>query len=117
MLIDVSNNRSEVQSFIANLEKELKKQFGGIKKEWSASLFMIAQNYQLYLDCLDEIQKQGLMVVGQHGELTKNPLFVPMFNAQSYLQKVLSQFGCDPFSKGKLKVTPQETENSFLDNM
>jgi hypothetical protein len=48
--------RKEVKTYMKKLEKQLKAEYGCIPDEWEISFKMLADNYQMYFDIMDQIK-------------------------------------------------------------
>lgn len=90
--MNYKNYSKDVQKYMKTLEKQLTAEYGFIAPEWEISLKMLADNYQIYNECLKQINEDGMMIAYQDKKGTlmkqKHPLFVPLYNAEAYIQKL-----------------------------
>ena len=52
----------EVQKYMWEVHKYIKKRYKAIAPEWLGSLAMLADNYSIFIQCRDAIKKDGIMV-------------------------------------------------------
>ena len=115
--------RKEVKSYMKKLEKQLKNEYGCIPDEWEISFKMLADNYQLYFDIMDQIKSDGLMpesvkLSNKGNEVItkqKHELFPALFNCQTNINRIVNQFGGTIFAKSRIKVKPEiNDEDDYL---
>lgn len=106
---------TETQLLLNNITNFLKKQWGGVAPEWGANLEMIATSWELYLQCKESINTNGLLITDRFGVQQKNPLIKVMMDAMCRVDKGISELGISPKSAMKLKALGEDEENSFLD--
>ena len=108
-----------VQEYMNNVIKCLKEDYGRIPESWRVSLDLIADNYALYLDAMDDIKKNGLLRKDAHGRTFKNQCVQIMNSAQTHLCDLLKSFALTPMSKSKMKMleTSSESEDEYLEDL
>jgi len=100
----------DVRTYMKNLLMSLQNQYGNVPEEWRISLDLIAFNYNTILLCQKDLEENGF----RDGE-KRNPAITTLNNAQSYLIKLLGQFGLTIYSKSKLKDL--DTSENILDEL
>jgi len=70
------------------------------------------QSYSNYRQASEQLDKQGLILTGRHGQTVKNPLNSIVNIYQQIMLKYLSEFGLTPSSRSKVTAT-QKRENKF----
>lgn len=111
-----SDYGKETQAFLSAVEKHLTDKFGTIESQWDGLLQMLANTYDLYLNCKEQIKKDGLMITNRFGSLEKNPLLKVQVDAQIQCLKMVQEFGISPRSIKNLNVQDNNDEE-FLFNL
>jgi len=118
--------RKEVKTYMKKLEKQLKAEYGCIPDEWEISFKMLADNYQMYFDIMDQIKQDGLMpekvtmtTKGPVSTKDKNPLFPALFNCQTNINRIVNQFAGTIMSKSKIKMQPNinDENDDYLNSL
>jgi P27 family predicted phage terminase small subunit len=95
---------TRVQEYMNNVIKCLEQDYGKIPESWRISLDLIADNYSLYLQAMDDIKKNGLLRVDNAGRTFKNQCYTIMNSAQLNLRDLLKSFSLTPVSRAKMKA-------------
>lgn len=103
---------TRVQEYMNNVIKCLEEDYGKIPESWRISLDLIADNYSLYLQAMDDIKKNGLLRVDNAGRTFKNQCYTIMNSAQLNLRDLLKSFSLTPVSRAKMKAL---TKNDFYE--
>lgn len=112
-----SQYSKKTQDFMAAVERHLKKSFDKIEPQWVGLLDMLATNYELFFECKQTIQKEGLTYTTERGKYEKHPLLKVQTDAQIQIVKLVSEFGISPKGIKKLDVSNAEQEQEFLNNL
>lgn len=111
----------ETKQMIDKVENAIKSSTGGdIPQEYEPQLQLLADNFENYLLCRDAIKREGIVAHTKSGEVKMNPIYNAMLNTESFIQKILNQFGLTVMTKSKLKVNMTQTnddEDDYLKNM
>ena len=83
----------EVQKYMWEVHKYIKKRYKAIAPEWLGSLAMLADNYSIFIQCRDAIKKDGIMVNDRFGAQIKHPLIKVQNDAQIQIVKLIAEFG------------------------
>lgn len=102
------------QTFMNAVEEHLSSKFGAIEDQWEGLLLMLATNYELFFNCKEIINKEGLMVQNRFGGFDKHPLIKVMTDAQIQVIKLVAEFGISPRSIKNLNVT-DNNEDDFIE--
>ena len=110
---------TRVQEYMNNVIKCLEEDYGKIPESWRISLDLIADNYSLYLQAMDDIKKNGLLRVDNAGRTFKNQCYTIMNSAQMNLRDLLKSFALTPMSKSKMKhfESNEISEEEYLEEL
>lgn len=113
---------TRVQEYMNNVIKCLEEDYGKIPESWRISLDLIADNYSLYLQAMDDIKKNGLLRVDNAGRTFKNQCYTIMNSAQLNLRDLLKSFSLTPVSRAKMKALTKNdfyegSEEDYLENL
>lgn len=113
---------TRVQEYMNNVIKCLEEDYGKIPESWRISLDLIADNYSLYLQAMDDIKKNGLLRVDNAGRTFKNQCYTIMNSAQLNLRDLLKSFSLTPVSRAKMKALTKSdfyegSEEEYLDDL
>ena len=97
-----------VQEYMQNVFECLEQDYGKIPSSWRVSLDLIADNYSIYLQAKDEIQKDKMFSTDNYGRKFKHPAYGIMNQAQTQLKDLLKSFALTPMSKSKMKQLDNE---------
>lgn len=97
-----------VQEYMQNVIECLEQDYGKIPSSWRVSLDLIADNYSIYLQAKDEIQKDKMFSTDNYGRKFKHPAYGIMNQAQTQLKDLLKSFALTPMSKSKMKQLDNE---------
>lgn len=106
----------EYMGFVAN---SLIDKYSEIPDNFIISLDLLATNLEIMVKSSEEISKDNGMVDKDkyHGQKKSAPLQT-YFQAQGYVNNILSNFGLTPMSKSKMKQNTQEINvDDFLQNL
>lgn len=109
---------NETKQFIKAIIKQLEES-GEIPDVWFGSLDMIADNYNMFLQCREQIKKDGLMILNRFGALEKHPLIKVQTDSQIQLIKMLNEFQLTLKSAqkaGNIENEEESTLSVFLNN-
>jgi len=101
------------QTFMNAVEKHLTDKFSKIETQWDGLLMMLADNYELFFNCRQQIKKDGLMIQNRFGNYDKHPLIKVQNDAQIQIVKLVQEFGLSPRSIAKINVENND-EDEFL---
>lgn len=104
----------ETQDYMFAINKYLRKKYGEISDEWLGALMMLADNYNTFIQCKNQITIDGLMITDRFNVLVKHPLIKVQIDAQIQVVKLLNEFGLSPKSASKLNDTNDEEEESII---
>lgn len=107
-----------VNEYMNLLIDALVKEYGYLKREWLLSLDMIAQNYQIYIQCYDSIRQEGMYVRDDQGRRQRNPASTLMMSAQNSMQKLTNSFALTPLSYSKVrKLESPDNSDDYIDSL
>lgn len=107
-------NESTVK-YMTAVRKYLKEKYGKLAPEWSKPLELLADNVQMYSDCQDGIDKEGLLMLAKNGAMTKNPLIKVQLDCQIQITKLMQEFGLSPKSSSKINLLPDDESDVLKD--
>lgn len=79
------------------------------------ALEMLCLHYSVARDAADEVAKRGILVLGADGSWKKNPAVTALTENSRLLKAYLLEFGLTPASRVRLKVDPDEPEQSLAE--
>ena len=68
----------------------------------TAALTMLARNYSMFIKASKQLEKDGLTVVSDRGNLSPHPAIKIAKDAQTYAMKVMAEFGLTAKARTKL---------------
>lgn len=101
--VEYADYNPVVKTYMKSLYNRLIDQYGKIDDEWSASLDLIAFNYEIIQQCKRDLLKNGIEKADSRGRLSRNPSVAVNNQAQANLLKLLNSFGLNLMSKSKIK--------------
>lgn len=108
----MNENNNIVKQFISSVIAQLNED----KKECdSALLYMLECNYDLFIQCQEQIAQLGLLIPDSKGNLVKNPLLKVQTDSQIQCLKCLNDMLITPKQRAKTN-TPTLDEESPLMN-
>ena len=78
------------------------------------SLYILAGNVDIYLQCDEEIRKNGLTHVSDRGNTSLSPYVIEQKQVQNSILSLLKEFGLTLGSRTKIKVIESEDNNPLL---
>ena len=119
MNFDVKKNyakyRPEIRDYMQLVVDNLLEHNGKIDPSYKIGLDLMAMNLELMLRAMDDIMKEGLEQKDYNNRVVKNRSLQVFNTAQSYLIKLINQFGCTPNGKKKLKMFIPESPSGGED--
>lgn len=95
--------------YMENVLSELENR-GILEQVDSAALTMLARNYSMFIKASKQLEKDGLTVSSDRGNIAPHPLIKIAKDAQSQAMKVMVEFGLTAKSRSKLKKVDNEIE-------
>lgn len=80
------------------------------------AVYMLANNFNDYLNCEERIKEEGYTVVSDRGNVAISPYMVMMKTIQSQIAVLLKELGLTLSSRNKMKLIANEIEESPLAN-
>lgn len=102
--------RSYVQDVIKSLEEN-----NLLEEVDSTSLKMLAINYDQFLRATKQINKDGLTLISDRGNVVAHPLIKVAKDAQTMAMKIMQEFGLMLKSRTKISAIQTMSEESPLD--
>ena len=78
----------------------------------NAALSMLARNYSTFIKASKQLEKDGLTVISDRGNLTAHPLIKVAKDAQIQAMKVMVEFGLTAKARTKLSKMEKPEEDS-----
>lgn len=78
------------------------------------SLYMLASNLDIFLECEEQIRKNGLVVISDRGNQALSPYAVQQKQTQNTIIALLKELGLTLNSRAKMKVLDDAGEDSPL---
>ena len=100
---------SFIESIIDQFEDEKK-----LNKLDDLSIYLLASNLDIYLQCEEEIRKNGLTITTDRGNETLSPFAAQMKVAYTAVMNLLKELGLTLGSRSKIKAISEAPEESPL---
>ncbi len=101
----------EAKAYIQNVIEKLE-ETGIMDKVDNAALSMLARNYSTFIKASKQLEKDGLTVISDRGNLTAHPLIKVAKDAQIQAMKVMVEFGLTAKARTKLSKMEKPEEDS-----
>lgn len=79
----------------------------------TAALTMLARNYSMFIKASRQLEKDGLTVTSDRGNIAPHPAIKIAKDAQTQAMRVMAEFGLTAKARTKLKMKEAEDENPF----
>lgn len=104
---DINKEAKEYMFFVLNKLNES----GVLEDVDTASLYMLASNYSTFINASKQVEKDGMMIENNKGNLIAHPMIKVAKDAQTMAMKVMAEFGLTAKARTKLpKMDKQEEE-------
>lgn len=103
---------SDAKVYIENVLSKLESS-GMLENVDNAALTMLARNYSMFIKASKQLEKDGLTVVSDRGNIAPHPAIKIAKDAQNSAMKVMMEFGLTAKSRSKLKGVKEEEESPF----
>lgn len=109
---------AEVQEYMGYIADALIEKHGDIPDQFIISLDLLAKNLSIMVQACLDMKEKGITDDDRyHGKKKSAPLQT-YFQAQGYVNSILSNFGLTPSSKAKIKQSQNEVNiQEFIDNL
>ncbi len=97
-----------MEDVLQNLEDN-----GVLENVDSAALTMLARNYSMFIKASKQLEKDGLTVISDRGNLSPHPAIKIAKDAQTQAMKVMVEFGLTAKARTKLKIDKAEEDSAF----
>ena len=97
-----------MQNVLQNLEDN-----GVLENVDSAALTMLARNYSMFIKASKQLEKDGLTVISDRGNLSPHPAIKIAKDAQTQAMKVMAEFGLTAKARTKLKLDKTDDDSPF----
>ena len=91
----------EAKTYIQDVLKTLEEN-GVMEDVDTAALTMLARNYSMFIKASKQLEKDGLTVVSDRGNLSPHPAIKIAKDAQTQAMKVMAEFGLTAKARTKL---------------
>ncbi|HCT93699.1 MAG: terminase [Bacteroidetes bacterium GWE2_39_28] len=81
----------------------------------NAALTMLARNYSTFIRASKQVEKDGMMITNNKGNLEAHPMIKVAKDAQVQAMKVMVEFGLTAKSRKKLPMMEKKEEESPLE--
>lgn len=104
----------QTKDYLASVESFLLAKYGTVNEEWSAILYLIADNLDLYQECKKSVKQNGLY---DSNTGKKNPLLTTMKDLQATILKQIQHLGLSPYAISKIKMEVEDDSEDFIDTL
>lgn len=106
--------KKTTKQFMEGVEQYLTNKYGSVSESWEANLMMLADNLDLYKECVSSIRKNGIYDV-QTGK--KNPLLITVKDLQASITKQIQHLGLSPYAASKIRIAEDDDEDEFIESL
>ena len=96
--------------YMENVLQNLKDN-GVLENVDSAALTMLARNYSMFIKASKQLEKDGLTVISDRGNLSPHPAIKIAKDAQTQAMKVMAEFGLTAKARTKLKLDKTDEDS------
>ena len=96
--------------YMENVLQNLKDN-GVLENVDSAALTMLARNYSMFIKASKQLEKDGLTVISDRGNLSPHPAIKIANDAQTQAMKVMAEFGLTAKARTKLKLDKTDEDS------
>lgn len=100
-----------VKNIIDQFNKE-----GKLNNLDQVAIYMLANNFNTYLECEEHIKEEGLIFISDRGNKSLSPYAIQQKVVQSQIAVLLKELGLTLSSRNKMKLIANEVEESPLAN-
>ena len=113
-----TKNKKEVQEYMGYIADVLIEKYGDISETFIISLDLLAHNLEIMKKATEDMESDGITDDDRyHGKKKSAPLQT-FFQAQGYVNNILSNFGLTPMSKSKIRQNKEEVNvQDFLEQL
>ena len=104
----------QTKEYLSSVESFLISKYGSISDDWSALLYLLADNLDLYNECKKSVKTNGIydITTGK-----KNPLLTTMKDLQATILKQIQHLGLSPYAISKIKMETEDDTSDFKDDL
>lgn len=106
--------QEEAKAYMQNVCDMLESK-GVMENVDTAALTMLARNYSMFIQANKQLEKDGLTVISDRGNITAHPAIKIAKDAQTSAMKVMVEFGLTAKARTKLTKLATDTEDSPLE--
>lgn len=104
----------KTQDYLQSVETFLISKYGSISNEWSAIIYLLADNLDLYEECKKTVKQHGLY---DPASGKKNPLLCTMKDLQATIHKQIQHLGLSPYAISKIKMESEDDTEDFIGDL
>ena len=104
------DTEAEAVSYMENVLQNLEDN-GVLENVDSAALTMLARNYSMFIKASKQLEKDGLTVISDRGNLSPHPAIKIAKDAQTQAMKVMAEFGLTAKARTKLKLDKTDEDS------
>jgi P27 family predicted phage terminase small subunit len=104
----------EAAEYMKDVLEQLKDR-GVMENVDSAALTMLARNYSTFIRASKQVEKDGMMITNNKGNLEAHPMIKVAKDAQVQAMKIMGEFGLTAKARKKLPSMEKKDEESPLE--
>lgn len=104
----------EASEYMKDVLEKLKDR-GVMENVDTAALTMLARNYSTFIRASKQVEKDGMMITNNKGNLEAHPMIKVAKDAQTQAMKVMVEFGLTAKSRKKLPSMDKKDDDSPLE--
>jgi phage terminase small subunit len=112
--MNYSKYSKKTKDYLQSVESFLISKYGTISEEWSALIYLLADNLDLYEECKKSVKQFGLYDANTG---KKNPLLCTMKDLQATIHKQIQHLGLSPYAISKIKMSSEDDTDDFINDL
>ena len=103
--------KKDTKNYIDAVRNTLMQKYGEIKPEWEVIVTLLADNIELYRECVKSIAENGIY---DKSRGIKNPLLSTVKDIQVTILKYTQKLGITPWDASKIKAVEDESTDDYI---
>lgn len=106
--------KANTKEYIKKVNEFLVEKYGNVQPQWEAVIKLLADNLDLYQDCVKSIKNHGIYNA-ENGK--KNPLLATIKDLQATIMKQVQHLGLSPYSISKIKMNDEDDTDEYIESL
>lgn len=101
-----------IKEYINAVNEYLLNQYGEVKQEWKATLMVLQDTLERYLQIKESINENGIY---DPASGKKNPLLTTEKDCIATILKISQKLGVSPWDSSKIKIAEEDNTEDFIE--